>query len=70
MESRSSQSPEYGTSLLLHAKEVAKLLGLSRSKVYEMLAARELPMVKIGTAVRVPRAALLAWIERRTAQAA
>ena len=56
--------------VLLHAGEVARMLGLGRSKVYEMLSARELPMLKIGTAVRVPKAALMKWIEERTEKAA
>ena len=54
MESEPSKTTAREPSLLLHATEVAKLLGLGRSKVYEMMAARELPVVKIGTAVRVP----------------
>ena len=43
---------------LLTADEVAKLLFLGRSKVYEMVASQELPVVKIGSVVRVPKRAL------------
>lgn len=53
--------------LLIRAEEAAKLLGLGRSKVFEMIAAGELPVVRIGRAVRVPRAQLEHWIEARTA---
>jgi excisionase family DNA binding protein len=53
--------------LLLRATEVAHLLGLGRSKVYEMMQTGELPTVKIGTAVRVPRAALEQWVQRKIA---
>jgi excisionase family DNA binding protein len=56
--------------LLLKAKEVAKILGIGRTKVYEMMAAGELPVVHIGTAVRVPRQRLLDWIEENTQEAA
>lgn len=52
--------------LLLTATEVAARLSLGRSKVYEMIARRELPVVKIGSAVRVPRQALEEWIESHT----
>ncbi len=52
--------------LLLNAEETAKLLGLGRTKVYEMLAAGELPVIRIGRSVRVPRAALADWIAGRT----
>jgi excisionase family DNA binding protein len=62
---QSSDSPQ-----LLKAFEVAKILGLGRTKVYEMMASGELPVVRIGTAVRVPRQALLDWINERTQEAA
>jgi len=52
--------------LLLRAADVAKLLALGRSKVFAMLAAGELPAVRIGRSVRVPRLALERWIEERT----
>jgi excisionase family DNA binding protein len=57
-------------SLLLKPESVAHLLSLGRSKVYEMIAAEELPVVRIGTAVRVPRDELLKWIRERTKSAA
>jgi excisionase family DNA binding protein len=52
--------------LLLKAGDVAKLLGLGRSKVFAMLAVGELPVIRIGRSVRVPRAALEAWIAEHT----
>ena len=52
--------------LLLNADQVAKVIGMGRTKVYEMMAAEELPVVRIGTAVRVPKQRLLLWIERNT----
>ena len=55
--------------LLLRAGEVAKLLGLGRSKVFAMLAAGELPVMRIGRSVRVPRAALEGWVAERTQEA-
>lgn len=51
--------------LLLRATEVATLLSLSRSKVFELMASGELPSVHIGRAVRVPRVALERWIADR-----
>jgi excisionase family DNA binding protein len=55
---------------LLKPPEVATILGLGRSKVYDMIARRELPVVKIGTAVRVPSGKLQRWIEANTEGAA
>ena len=52
--------------LLLRVTEAAALLGIGRSKLYELLAAGELPIVRIGRSVRVPAAALEQWVERRT----
>lgn len=49
--------------LLLTVEETAETLKLSRSKVYEMLAARQLPSCTIGRARRIPADALRAWIE-------
>ena len=51
--------------LLLRCSEAAKLLSLSRAKVYEMAAARELPVVHVGRAVRIPAQALRRWIDER-----
>ncbi len=55
--------------LLIRAEEAAKLLGLGRSKVFQMIAAGELPVIRMGRSVRVPRAELMRWIESRTALA-
>jgi len=52
--------------LLLNAEETARLLGLGRTKVYEMLAAGELPVIRIGRNVRVPRDGLSEWIRQHT----
>ena len=47
----------------LRAEEVARELGIARSKAYQMMAFGELPVIRIGTSVRVPVEALRAWIE-------
>lgn len=52
-------------SLLLRIPEVAAELRLARSSVYELIQAGELPVVRIGRAVRVPRAGLENWVERQ-----
>ncbi len=55
--------------LLLKAGDIAKLLGLGRSKVFAMLAVGALPVIRIGRSVRVPRAALEEWIAEHTQHA-
>lgn len=53
---------------LLKAGEVARVLGLSRSKAYALMAAEVVPTVRFGRSVRVPAAALEAWINTNTRQ--
>ena len=55
--------------LLLEAPEVARLLGIGRTKVYELLARRELPVLCIGRCVRVPKHQLQIWIASHTEMA-
>lgn len=54
---------------LLKATEVAQILGIGRTKVYELMAGGELPVVRIGRFVRVPRRSLDAWIDEHTVTA-
>lgn len=51
--------------MLLRIPEVAAELGLGRSSVYQLIQAGELPVVRIGRAVRVSRADLEAWVDQR-----
>ena len=53
------------TPLLLSVPEVAKTLGLGRTKVYELIATEGLPVVRFGRAVRVSASSLQQWIEQR-----
>ncbi len=50
---------------LLRAEEAAHLLGIGRTKIYEMIARGEVPALRIGRLVRVPRHALEEWIADR-----
>lgn len=54
--------------LLLSIPQVAKTLGLGRTKVYELIATEGLPVVRFGRAVRVSVASLQQWIEQREKQ--
>ncbi|MFI5387123.1 MAG: helix-turn-helix domain-containing protein [Fimbriimonadales bacterium] len=54
--------------LLLDATEAAKLLSLSRAKVCQMANHGEIPSVRVGRAVRIPRDQLIAWVNDRTAE--
>jgi excisionase family DNA binding protein len=52
--------------LLLRPEEAAEALRLSRARVYEMIAAAELPSVKVGKYTRVPLDALREWVAARS----
>ena len=52
--------------LLLRVPEAAWRLGLSRSTLYELIAAGEFRVIKVGRAVRIPTTELVAWVERQT----
>ena len=63
---RTRRTPvDLGPPMLLRPEEAAKMLGLSRSKVFQMLAAGELPVVRIGRSVRLPSDELRVWIRRK-----
>ena len=52
--------------LLLRPAEAAEILGVSRSKLYELVAEGKLPSVRLdeGRLIRVPLAALKALVEK------
>jgi excisionase family DNA binding protein len=52
--------------LLVRVEEAAHMLSLSRSTIYEMMDAGELPSVRRGTARRIPLAAIREWVATHT----
>jgi excisionase family DNA binding protein len=52
--------------IVLRVSEAALLLEISRSKAYELVAAGQIPSVRLGGSVRVPLDQLRAWIARQT----
>jgi excisionase family DNA binding protein len=51
--------------LLLKVDEVAEMLGLGRSKTYELVATGVLPAVRLGRSVRVPAKGLRQWLDEQ-----
>ena len=47
--------------------QVASMLGLGRSKIYDLIRDEGLPTAKFGTAVRVPAEELKQWVKQRIA---
>lgn len=50
--------------LLCRPEEAAELLGIGRSKFYELMAEGVIDSVRIGTCRRIPLAALEEFVER------
>ena len=48
--------------LLLTVPEAAKMLRIGRNLAYELVARGELPAVRLGRAIRIPRDVLHDWV--------
>jgi excisionase family DNA binding protein len=53
--------------LLLDSREVARMLAVGRTKAFQLMARRQIPVVRIGRCVRVPREALQEWVSEQAA---
>jgi excisionase family DNA binding protein len=51
--------------LLLKPAEVAKILGIGRSLIYELIAQRKIPSIRLGRCIRVPSESLERWIKEK-----
>jgi excisionase family DNA binding protein len=54
--------------LLLTVKEAAALMRIGRDTTYGLVAQRRIPCVKLGKQIRIPRAALIAHLEKEASQ--
>jgi prophage regulatory protein len=54
--------------LLLKPVEVTQVLGIGRSLVYDLIARKEIPSVRLGRCIRVPADSLKKWIKEQEAQ--
>ncbi len=51
--------------MLLNISQVARALGLSRGKVYQLIYHENLPVIPFGRALRVSPQSLQRWLEQR-----
>jgi excisionase family DNA binding protein len=56
--------------LLLTVEEAARQLHIGRTFAWELVRKGELPVVRLGRCVRVPRQALQEWLDRRVEEGA
>ena len=52
--------------LLLNVKQLAELLGVSDSSVYELIQEDDFPSLRIGKSIVVPKEELRKWIAANT----
>lgn len=52
--------------LLLNVKQLADLLGVSDSSVYELIQEDDFPSLRIGKRIVIPKEELREWISART----
>jgi len=52
-----------GERLVVTVAEAGELLGISRAFAYELVARGELPVIRLGRRIVVPKAALLAMVD-------
>lgn len=57
--------PSSGLPLLLDAIEAGRLLSVGRAKVLDLAASGQIPSLRIGGSVRIPRHRLVEWIDER-----
>jgi excisionase family DNA binding protein len=55
-----------GETMILRVEDAQRILGVSRWMVYELIRRGELPVLRVGRLIRIPRPALEAWIEAQT----
>lgn len=51
--------------ITVRVREACRLTGIGRSKIYELIAAGEIEIVKVGTITLVPVASLTTFLQRR-----
>ena len=59
-----------GRPLLVTPAEAAALLRLGRSTIFELMAAGDIPSVKVGRTRRIPLAGVERWIAQQLAEGA
>jgi len=49
--------------LMLSVREIAKVLGISKTSAYELVRIKGFPVLKIGSRLVVPKEKFISWIE-------
>lgn len=57
------------TTMMLRPEAARKLLDIGRNTFYELVRKGEIPSIRLGKSIRIPRHALLNFIEAQTKKA-
>lgn len=52
--------------LLIRVEDAARMIGVGRTRMFELVWSNQIPSVRIGRSVRIPRERLLRWIEEHS----
>ena len=52
--------------LMLNVQMIADVLGISRSKAYELVSSDGFPSLKLGNRIIVPREQFVEWVQEQT----
>lgn len=53
---------------LLRVSEVAQILGVGTGRVYKLIRNRQIPSVRVASAIRIPEDVWQEWVKRRTSR--
>ena len=51
--------------IALSAADLAKVLGISRARAYELMHSKNFPSIKIGKRLTVPKDKLIEWMDKQ-----
>ena len=57
------RSQRDGTALTLSVRQAATLLGCGRDAMYALVKRGEIPAIRFGRKIRIPRKAIAVWVE-------
>ena len=59
-----SQQPQPGTKITMSVSEAAKMIGISKPKMYDLIRSGEIPAVHAGTKILIHRQAIMDWLSK------
>ena len=63
LDNSTSQQSSPGTKMTLSVREAAELIGISKTKMYELIHSNEITCIHVGKKIVIRRNALMDWIQ-------